>query len=221
MPQHYDITSATFDEFVEFMFDREVTLYVENANPASRPWYWDADVRFAPQKTLAFYIRLFSEPEFLLNRYTAPQLEQAFWAIPSCNIDCSVAYLIWDTRLSFEMRESCVRSMYELYARLFAKAPLENSTDMWWDSLAYDWHCGIRLRANGGEDLAMQNVMFETLVRILKLPQEHCQGAALHGLGHLHHPETDMAIQCFLTERPNIDPELKAYALSAAKFEVL
>jgi hypothetical protein len=92
---------------------------------------------------------------------------------------------------------------------------------MWWDALAYDWHCGNRARSNGGEDLAMQDVMFDTLVRILSLPQRSCQEAALHGLGHLHHPDTENAVQRFLNSGNAISADLKEYALAAARFEVM
>jgi hypothetical protein len=219
--EHYDITDATFDEFVEFMFDREVVPFPEDVNAGPGPWYWHADIDFDARKVAQFYVALFSMPEPLVARYTPAQLEQAFWAIPSCNIECSVRRIIWDERVSFELRESCVRSMYELYARLFSTNPLETSSNMWWDALAYDWHCGIRLRSSGGEDSAMQDIMFDTLLKILELPQKSCQEAALHGLGHLHHPDTETAVRRFLARNADVDPELKEYALAAAKFEVM
>lgn len=219
--EHYDIKGVSFDEFVEFMFDHDVISFPEHVNAGPGPWYWHADVDYDPHEVAGFYVRLFSEPEFLLSRYTPAQLEQAFWAIPSANIECSIEHIIWDTRIPFELRESCVRSMHDLYARFFAKQPLETSSNMWWDGLAYDWHCGNRARINGGEDATMQDVMFETLVKILQLPQEWCQAAALHGLGHLHHPDTEAAIQGFLRATPGIDAELREYALAAARFEVM
>jgi hypothetical protein len=217
--KQYDIKGMSFDQFVEFIFNREVVPL--SGHVGSDPWYWHVDLDYDPHEVARFYIRLFCEPEFLLSHYTSAQLEQAFWAILSANLECSVEQIIWDKRLPFDLRESCVRSMYELYARLFAKEPLEASSNMWWDSLAYDWYCGNRARENGGEDSSMQDVMFETLVKILDLPQEWCQEAALHGLGHLRHPFTVPAVQRFLSTTPAIDTELKEYALAAARFEVL
>jgi hypothetical protein len=219
--EYYDLRRASFDEFVDFLFDRPVVPIPENINVQPGPWYWSAEVQFDAVKVAAFYIQLFSHPEFLLDRYTTAQLEQGFWAIPSSNIECSVADIIWNKRVPFELRESCIRSMYEVYARLFAKNSLDTSSNMWWDSLAYDWHCGNRVRSNGGEDESMQDVMFETLGRILSLSEVSCQEAALHGLGHLHHPKTKGLIQRFLRENQGISPELKEYALAAARFEVM
>jgi hypothetical protein len=90
---------------------------------------------------------------------------------------------------------------------------------MWWDAFAYEWHCGNRSRVKGGEDEQMQDVMFETLERILDLPGDGCQAAALHGLGHLHHPSTEELIQRYL-RRP-VSKDLRKYARAAGRFEVL
>lgn len=221
--EQYDIRGLSFGQLVEFMFDHDAVPIPGDMQYGPGPWYWRAKVKYNPHEVARFYIRLFSEPEFLLARYTPTQLEQAFWAIPSVNIDCSVTHIIWDQRVPFELRESCVRSMRDLYARLFSVAPLETASNMWWDALAYDWHCGIRARSNGGDDSRMQDVMFDTLLAILQLPQSCCQEDALHGLGHLRHPDTETAIQRFLSASPDIDidPELKEYAMSAARFQVM
>jgi hypothetical protein len=111
--------------------------------------------------------------------------------------------------------------MYHLFERLFSSNALDTSVRMWWDSLAYDWHCGNRSRDNGGEDRLMQDVIFDTLERILSLPSEICQGAALHGLGHLHHPQTGGTVQRFLDAQPTVSNELRQYALAAARFEIM
>ncbi len=219
--EQYDIRKATFDEFVIFLFDREVIPIPPSGSGGPEPWYWHAEVIFDPMQVAAFYIRLFTAPRILLQQFSPEQLEQGFWAIQSSNIECAVTETLWDQRLPFEIRESCVRSMFHLYELLFSDVPLETSMDMWWDSLAYDWHCGNRVRAKGGEDQLMQDVMFETLSKILQLPSEPCQKAALHGLGHLHHPDTSALIIAYLEQHPQIDDDLKGYALAAARFEVM
>jgi hypothetical protein len=40
--------------------------------------------------------------------------------------------------------------------------------------------------------------MFETLKRILDLPHTETQRCALHGLGHLHHPEVRETVQHYI-----------------------
>jgi len=73
----------------------------------------------------------------------------------------------------------------------------------------------------GGEDLQLQNTYFQTLAKVLAIDSWICQGAALHGLGHLHHPDTAALISRYIDEHPLLTKEQVAYAQAAAKFEVL
>jgi hypothetical protein len=111
--------------------------------------------------------------------------------------------------------------MFHLFEKLFATMQFETAVEMWWDSMAYDWHCGNRSRQNGGEDEEMQDIMFETLAKILELPSAACQASALHGLGHLHHPETQLLIGQYLAKNREIDPGLREYACAASRFDVM
>ena len=211
----YDIREASFEEFVAFLFAHAVAPSSEN------PWYRHAEVHYDPQRIASYYIRLFRAPRLLRDRFSAAELEQGFWAIQGGVLECSVRNVIWDRTVPFDVRADSVKSMSDLYAELFVEESLDTSSNMWWDSLAYDWHCGNRARANGGEDRSMQDVMFATLGRILDMPSETCQRAALHGLGHLHHPDTDDLVQSYLARNPSIAPDLREYALAAAQFRVL
>jgi hypothetical protein len=112
------------------------------------------------------------------------------------------------------------KTMADLFRNFFATEPLDSSVQMWWDSLCYDWHCGYRKRERGGEDERMQDVIFQTLTAILALDSNICQRAALHGLGHLHHPETEDLIARYIARHPNLPKDQLQYALAAAKFEV-
>lgn len=213
-----DLRQFSFDEFIGFLFEREIPPKSEKWDP----WYWHVSVLFDPERTCSYYIRLFNEPAFLIEKFSKAQLEEGFWAIPSHGfLECSVADLIWNSDLPFTAREECVRSMFYLYRDFFAAEPLETAGGMWWDSLCWHlWHQGEKDRQRGGEDLSMQDVMFETLVQILALDSENCQCAALHGLGHLHHPETESAIEDYINCHPSLSDEAGAYALAAARFKV-
>jgi len=217
----YNLISVSFEEFVAFLFDHEVVPMPRNGKNEPEPWYWKAEVEFEPIRVTCDYERLFNDPQFLLSSFSAKQLEQGFWAIQSCTLECSLAQVIWHEQVPFVMRENCLRSSSRLFEKLFATNPLDTSSNMWWDSLAYDWHCGNRLRSNGGEDEKMQDVMFETLEKILALPSLECQVAALHGLGHLHHPATKQLIELYLERNQHIDADLQSYALAAARFDVM
>lgn len=210
----------SFDDFVTFLFDKDVVPLPEKAGDPE-PWYWNADITYGPRTIAAHYIRLFAAPTQPLKPYSARELEQGFWAIQSCNLECCVGEIIWDKRIPFDMRESCIRSMEILFAQFFSSTSLETSVEMWWDSLAYGWHCGNYSRANGGEEELLQDIMFETLTKILGHPSLICQAAALHGLGHLHHPHTEAAIQSFIGRNRALSDEMRAYALAAARFDVM
>ena len=218
-----DISHISFEEFIAFIFDREVqAIEVQAKTEEWNPWYWHTKVLFDPQQICGYYTRLFMAPSFLLERFSKAQLEEGFWAIPAGgSLECSVTELIWNTDLPLAIREECVKSMFYLFRDLFAAEPLDSAAGMWWDSICcHLWHRGRRDRLRGGEDLSMQDVMFETMVQVLALDSVDCQAAALHGLGHLHHPATEEVIQTYVTQHPSLSGELRAYALAAARFEV-
>jgi hypothetical protein len=222
----YDITSATLEEFVSFLFDHEpVRLSHRPEDPT--PWYVEVEydpsrpqVLFDPSYVLVLYTQLFTEPMKWLSRYSKAQLEQGCWAMLGGNLDCGVMPLIGEQAVSYDIREGCVRSMFFLFERFFSAVSLETYPYMWWDALAYDWECGNYRRENGGEDLWMQDAMFETLTQILNLPSVECQQAALHGLGHLHHPDTEALVLRYLARNEPMDPELRAYAEAASRFNI-
>lgn len=211
-----DLTRVSFEGFMAFLFDHQPSADWGK----QKPWYWNVEVEFSGKKISTYYIRLFRQPDFLLRRFTKPQLEEGFWAIQGPNLDCSVQRIIEDSALPLLLREKCIRSMFDLFQRLFAAEALNTSVQMWWDSLCYDWHCGNRNRERGGEDLELQEIFFQTLAKVLAIDSPICQGAALHGLGHLHHPETQRLVEGYLREHPSLTEEWKTYALASARFEV-
>jgi hypothetical protein len=211
-----DLTKSSFEGFVVFLFDRDVSLESEGRDY----WYWHVEVEFEAKKIASYYVQLFRQPEFLLERFSKAQLDEGFWAIQLPNLDCSVYRIIGDSDLPLSVREECIRSMANLFTRLFAKEKFDTSVWMWWDSLCYDWNCGNRNRERGGEDLELQDIYFQTLADVLSIDSWTCQQAALHGLGHLHHPQTAELIGRFIDEHPSLTQEQKAYALAAAKFDV-
>jgi hypothetical protein len=213
---HVDLTNSSFDEFVAFLFDHDVSLESEGRDY----WYWHVEAEFDAKKIGSYYVQLFRQPEFLLTRFTNMQLEEGFWAIQGPNLDCSVFRILNNSDLPLSVREECIRSMSHLFRRLFATEQFDSSVQMWWDSLCYDWHCGNRDRERGGEDLELQDIFFQTLADVLSVDSWICQWAALHGLGHLHHPLTKELINRFIDKQRSLTQEQKAYALAAARLEV-
>ncbi len=82
--------------------------------------FYDVGVEFDAKKMCAYYVRLFQEPEFLVSRFTKPQLEEGFWAIMGHTIEWSTANIIYDSNLPLSARKDCIESMAVLFERLFA-----------------------------------------------------------------------------------------------------
>jgi len=215
----FDITSCSFEEFISFLFNHEVIDF-PNGHQGPYPWYIEAEIKFDSTEVVDHYTKLFLEPNNPLSEFSSESLEQGFWAIQSCNLECSASEQIWNTDVPFARRAKCVRSMSSLFAKFFAKSPLETASNMWWDSIAFDYCCENRMRSNGGEDAAMQDVIFWTLESILQQPETHCQIAALHGLGHLMHPETGSLIDNYIRSNASLSEETIEYARAAAEFEI-
>lgn len=214
-----DLSLCSFEEFVSFFFDRGPAPAPAGVGEP-HPWYWSVHVVFDPALMAEHSIRLFSAPGFLALR-TPEQLERGFWVLQVDALDCSPRGLIWNDSLPWETRSEIVHSMYMLFERLFSNTPLDTASNMWWDSFCHDWSCGARVRGDCPENDRMQDVMFETLIRVLQLPTRHCQEAALHGLGHLRHPRTEQAIGSFLDGNDLLNEGTRSYARAAARFEVL
>jgi hypothetical protein len=154
-----DLTQSSFEDFIAFLFDRDLSLESEGRDY----WYWHVEVEFDAKKIAAYYVQLFRQPEFLRAQFTKAQLEEGFWAIHGPNLDCSVFRIIDDSEVPLSLREECIRSMADFFRRLFAAEPYDTSVQMWWDSLCYDWECGNRNRERGGEDLNCRIYIFKRL----------------------------------------------------------
>lgn len=209
-----DITDLTFDEWVEFVFDHPVT------DPA---WHWsDEWEHYASDgvKLLRYLIRLFREPSFLFEKYSPAQLEQGFWFISGLLCLARFMGLPWQKNLPWKLRRDLIESMFDLFERFFALNALDTSCFMWWDGLAYGYHMtdGKPDDANGAR---VQQAMFETLKRILYLESRACRMSALHGLGHLKHPELEKTIDGFLAAHADVDEELRQYALACRTGKIM
>jgi K+-sensing histidine kinase KdpD len=86
------------------------------------------------------------------------------------------------------------------------RALVQFSFDVYWESDA--------------EHRRVQNAMFAALQQILRIDSLACQLAALHGLGHLRHPETESAITKYLERNPDLSEENRKFALACITGEI-
>lgn len=200
----YDLRTCSYNEFLDFVFE----------HPVEREhWYWGKlDVVFDADHNTELLTELFTNARPLLERYTREQLEQGFWALQSGCVDGLVEHVMFDFTVSFEKRAECIRAMFFLYRDLFAVDDLGTSSNMWWDCIASSYSVCHRSQTTSEDDRKIQDVMFETLTKILYLESEECQGAALHGLGHLRHPNTETVIRDWVGTQPDLSEDDLEYA---------
>lgn len=219
---YFDLRTVSYEGFLDFIFDHPVAPKASGTGKPVDPgptdcWYdqIDLDIDFDPARNCEYLTLLFCDPAELKTRYSRAQLIQGFWWMQTSFNDGSAADILWTTSLSLQRRTAMVESMYFLFADLFAVLPLGRAPHMWWESLAKD----IPGHAAGPKYWAdrqhLEEVMFDTLAKLLELESESCRIDALHGLNHLPHPRREKLILDYLASRPGLDEVHRRYAEKA------
>jgi hypothetical protein len=209
-----DLSSFSYQEFVTFFFDRPAPEPDEHAGSFAAEGAECAWSR--PEVAVGYMTKLFRNFPEIRREYSLGQVNQAIWMI--IGLDFNLVENLWDNSVALSDRIECIRSMYFVYSDFVAKsdvAIMENCFDMWWDLLGTSFWLQTNFfyrselqkgkalrRVNEGEvakldssSRALLDAMFETLQRILQLPDLRTQKYALHGLGHLHHPAVRELVQ--------------------------
>lgn len=217
----------TFQEWITHVFDHPVNEDISWWHDLDADWeeIWSENAN--PALTLSFLTRLFEEPGFLIERFTAGQIDQGLYYL--VDNSCSEhMFALRDSELPWEVRCKCIAAMASLYEKLLA--PLNGNSlghtatrhdpdhpnfacHMWWDVIPL--YGGLDHPDRGGINQAVLEVFEKTL----KLKSEACLESVLHGLGHWHLylPEkTGPIVRRFLAERKDISPTLRRYAEDAA-----
>lgn len=196
----YDLRGAAFEQVVAFLF----------AHPARsrgrQLWPRAATVLFHPGELVSHYTRLFTDPAFLFERFGRDELTQGFRVLQS-NHDWTVAALVWNSAVPLAQRESCIGAMVTLFEQVFAVDALGETSFHWWQALSQPHQHEARssffgdkpvTRLSEEEWTRTRDAMFAALEQILYLDALNCKLAALNGLIHLHHPDTEPLIRAFL-----------------------
>ena len=200
-----NLNELSFDEWVIFAFDHPVSK-------PSKAWYWDNewDWEAEPEHILRYSIKLFTNPQILLEKFSYEQINQGFWFLLGATNQLSD--WIWDEKIEWEMREEFINSMKSVFTDLFATNPIEDACFMWWDLLR-DF--------SNDQDSKVKDAIFNVLSQIIKLDSPNCQNSALHGFGHLEHEGKKAIIEEYLKAYPNLDDDIRKYALAAIEGKVL
>jgi hypothetical protein len=206
---HIDLRGRDLESVTDFIFGHPAP-----DDPNSNGWYWDVDLTFDPREQVAHLTAIFRNAADLRSRYSPGQLEEGFWYLIS-DADGGLCDLLWNTAVPWGARAQLIDATVALYRDLFAVDALDTSSHMFWDGIAYDYGLTRDPKTNA-EDCRVQDAMYDALVQILLLDSLACQRAALHGLGHLRHRETEKAVESFLARNPKLSEKDRAYARTCA-----
>jgi hypothetical protein len=207
----FDLSQMNFDEFVSLFFNHDVAT--------DEFWQWDPDLAnpsylgdkgvAAPHIIVEHMTRLFTDFAQIASKFSLSQINAGIWAMFGPHPFVLHKYL-WFPTIPLAARAACIRSMYCVYSNFVSKSQvqvMENCFSMWWDFVATGFweYLGFIKEISEGdvarlnlEQRALLDSMFDTLSKILVLPDDRTQGYALHGLGHLHHPDVPRLVQNFL-----------------------
>jgi hypothetical protein len=195
-------------------------IFSHPLEPGVTNWWWAEELNFEPTEHTQNLAAIFRDPESLQARYSREQLEQGFWYLIS-GAPGSLEDLIWSAVVPWSVRADLIDSTADLYQKLFAREALDTSVHMFWDALAYGYCVPTRHPDTNADDRRIQDAMFAALQQILEIESIDCRLAALHGLGHLRHPNTEAAITRYLERHPDLTDEYRGYALACIKGEIL
>ena len=208
-PENLDLSVVSFEEFTEFFFHRpenEEFWYQE-------PIYQWGNVNVSDPAALVDHAtRLFSEFGTIGRKYTLAQIDHGIWALLAEASPLSIQEYLWNPSVSLEKRIQCVQSMFHVYSDFVAGSEEDEMVGcfyMWWDFIGDGFWSSAGLTKQNNAALLSQDLkllldaMFDTLKRILELPDPRTQWYALHGLGHLHHPAVRDLVQSFIHQHQN------------------
>jgi len=214
----WDPSLLSYEEFVELFFARPVAA--NEYGPGDALDGFDSPFEFRnPAVIIDHLTRLFRDFSTVAATYSLEQVDQALGAIIGTKFE--LTQCLWRREICLQDRLACIGAMYEVYADFVAPNEakvMAGCFDMWWDMLAEgfwgrqdafsDQQRDSAVAKLESEDRQLLDKMFETLSRILNLPDQRTQSFALHGLGHLHHPRVPALIDDYVKrEGSNWTPE--------------
>jgi hypothetical protein len=160
--------------------------------------------------------KLCSEFGQIASKYTLAQVDQGIWGIWGANLRLYEFLFISSVPLAPRLR--CIRSMYHVYSDYVSQLErepdrkTESGVYMWWDLILHGFWDSSRPVVPGtyrgdasrldSDSRVLLDALFDTLAQILAIPNRASQQSALHGLGHLYHPNVRDTVQRFIDTDP-------------------
>lgn len=229
---NYDLRNASFEEFLDFLFDHPVTERYRKESPVvsekltDRRWYdrigfpGEPKVLHTAEWTADHYTVLFERPEILLDRYSRDQIAQGFDLVAGCltaSFDAGLGRLLVDRSIELERRLRLAEALYPLHDRLFVGNDLTSVAGGLWFGL------GIAIGVHGkpeseyGEDTTdlaqIKGALFTVLCRLLDHKEVRFVDAAMLGMKGIEHWKTPVALRACLNSRDDLGEETRNHAL--------
>jgi hypothetical protein len=187
-----DPSRLTYPEWIRFFFDR----------PIQEKIFWDEIDEYdewreiaVPARIVQYLRTLCLEHKAIREAYSEEQVEQGLWGIFATYM---YQRTLFEPAVDVGTRIQCVEAMYYLYADVVAYLGGDKDDGfywMWWDYIGHEVRAYEALTMDGKQ---VFDAVIQTLAKILGLPSLNCQWAALHGLGHVHHPKVREIVQHYL-----------------------
>jgi len=206
--KEFDLSALTYPQFLEYFFDRPV-VGDENEYDLFRAGI-DSFVASDPATVVRHIQAMCQGLARLVKVYSLEQITQGLWAIFGAGIECH--RFVFDPSVDRQLRIECIESMYLPFIDVVARMTGDIREDgsyywMWWDMIPQSFWAKARrtTRSDNYSDLndgqrLMADTMSHTLSKILAIGNRNCQLCALHGFGHLHHPQGREIVQRYLDE---------------------
>jgi hypothetical protein len=214
-----DLSALPFEAFTEFFFARDVVPDEEQYDYFLTDLHGEKyfeSVPSVPEVLVNHLGRLFLEFGHIASKYSLAQVDQGIWGMWGANL--RLYEFLFAPSVPLESRLNCIRSMYYVYSDYVSQLKrepdpeVESGIYMWWDLILHGFWDLSRPVVPGtwrgdaskldSESRVMLDVLFETLTKILAIPNRTSQHSALHGLGHLFHPSVHDTVQGFIDTNP-------------------
>jgi pyridoxine/pyridoxamine 5'-phosphate oxidase len=118
--KNLDLSSKSFDQFVDFFFNRTVVPDKEQfdyflTSPTGEQY--DEAVPSSPAILVKLMTKLFSEFGSIANKYSLAQVDQAVWGLLGANL--RLYEFFFDASVPLRERLECVRSIYHVYSDMW------------------------------------------------------------------------------------------------------
>jgi hypothetical protein len=212
-PMPIDLQAISYEDWIEFIFDHHAPYSLDEEEERPKAWYWEdpPDPTIDPVRQVHYLTRLCREASPLLRVYTPEQIDQGLWYIFSAGGADEFYEQIFNPVVPWKDRAACIATLPELWPGLFEREDVGTMSYMLWDSVAYGFDCGNLTPGDDPDHHRIQEAMLAALTFQLESEASITQYAALHGLGHLCHPDSAVRIAAFLETR-TMTPEIRTYA---------